>query len=79
MQYAVIIEGGGKGYSAYSPDIPGCGAAAASEDEVRRLIREALEFHLEGLALSGYPIPQPTSSCEMMDITLPRAQPAAAE
>lgn len=61
MQYAVIIEKGPTSYGAYVPDLPGCVAVAKTEEEVTTLIREAIEFHLEGMRENGEPIPQPTS------------------
>ena len=45
----LIIEPTPTGYSAYSPDVPGCIAAGATRGEVERNLREAIEFHLEGL------------------------------
>jgi predicted RNase H-like HicB family nuclease len=61
MQYAIVIEKGETSYGAYVPDLPGCVAVAETEDEVRQLIREAIEFHIEGLRLGGFPVPEPTS------------------
>jgi predicted RNase H-like HicB family nuclease len=58
MQYAVVVEKTGNGYSAYVPDLPGCVAAARTRAETERLIREAIQFHLEGLRENGDPIPQ---------------------
>ena len=55
--YTVIIEKGPHSYGAYVPDLPGCVAAAATKDEVVRLIREAIEFHLEGLRLRHHRAP----------------------
>lgn len=49
MQYDVVIEQEGGSFSAYVPDLPGCIAVAETEEEVRKMIREAIEFHLEGL------------------------------
>jgi predicted RNase H-like HicB family nuclease len=49
MQYAIVIEGSSNGFGAYVPDLPGCVAVAETEEEVRELIREAIEFHLDGL------------------------------
>jgi len=60
--YAVIIEGGGDSYSAYVPDLPGCVAAGKSVAEVEKLIREAIEFHIEGLRENGDPVPPPTAA-----------------
>ncbi|MBI3666901.1 MAG: type II toxin-antitoxin system HicB family antitoxin [Acidobacteria bacterium] len=67
MKYAVIIEKGETGCSAYVPDLPGCVAAARTEQEVRHLIREAIQFHIEGLELHGEPVPEATSLCEYVD------------
>ena len=67
MKYAVIIEKGPTSYGAYVPDLPGCVAVGDSEDEVLRLIRDGIQFHLEGMREEGLPIPQPTSHCEYVD------------
>ena len=72
MKYAVIIERSETGFGAYAPDLPGCVAVAETEDEVRELIREAVEFHLDGLKEDGQPIPQPAVRIEYIDV-----QPAA--
>lgn len=69
MQYAVFIEKGPTSYGAYVPDLPGCVAVAETEDEVKHLIREAIEFHLEGLREDGQPIPEPTSRIAYIDVT----------
>ena len=67
-RYAVIIEGGGQGYSAYLPELPGCIAAGDTVEEVRQLIREAVELHLNGMREDGNPIPEPASLCEYVDV-----------
>lgn len=59
MQYAIVIEPSPTGFGAYVPDLPGCVAVAESEEEVRELIREAVEFHLEGLREEGASVPVP--------------------
>jgi len=69
MRYIVIIEKGPKSWGAYVPDLPGCAAAGESRDEAVRLIKEAIEFHLEGLKAEGMPIPAPSSEIEYIDIT----------
>jgi predicted RNase H-like HicB family nuclease len=38
-------------------------AAGKSEAEVTKLIRAAIEMHVEGLREDGLPIPHPTSRC----------------
>jgi len=71
MKYAVIIEHAGSNYSAYSPDVPGCIAAAKTVEETLRLFKEAMEFHFESLIQYGEPIPQPTTACEYVEPQIP--------
>jgi predicted RNase H-like HicB family nuclease len=68
-RYTVLFEQTSTGYSAHVPDLPGCIAAGETLDETRRLIREAIEFHLEGMRLHGEPIPQPTTRGEEVEIS----------
>lgn len=67
MRYAVIIEEGETSYGAYVPDLPGCVAVGDSFEEVRELIGEAIQFHLEGLREDGIPPPQPRSTLEYVE------------
>jgi len=69
MEYVVILEEGPKSWGAYVPDLPGCVAAGETKAEALKLIREAIEFHLEGLKEDGDPIPQPHSSIETVQIS----------
>jgi len=56
-QYLILIEGGPPtNYSAWSPDLPGCAATGATIEECEAEMKEAIAFHLEGLAEDG-PIP----------------------
>ncbi|WP_333158391.1 type II toxin-antitoxin system HicB family antitoxin [Microcoleus sp. AT3-A2] len=64
MRYAIVIEKTPHNYSAYAPDLPGCAATGATLAEVQQQIKEAIEFHLEGLRKDGLLIPQPTTLCE---------------
>ena len=68
MRYMVIIEKGPDSWGAYVPDLPGCVAAGESREEVVKLIREAVEFHLEGLREEGERIPKPSSEIEYVDV-----------
>ena len=68
MQYLVVIEKGDSSLGAYVPDLPGCIAAAETEDEVRVLIREAIELHIEGLREDGGPVPLPSSSGTLVEV-----------
>lgn len=58
--YVAVLEQGPRNWSAYVPDLPGCVAAGRTREETEHLIREAIEFHLEGLMLDGVPLPEPT-------------------
>ena len=68
MQYMVIVEKGASSWGAYVPDLPGCSAAGETRDEVLRLIREAIEFHVEGLREQGESVPEPHSFSELVEI-----------
>jgi predicted RNase H-like HicB family nuclease len=67
-RYAVVVEDAGTNLAAYVPDLPGCVATGESEEEVGRLIREAIELHLEGLEEDGLPIPEPSSRVEYVEV-----------
>ena len=67
MKYAVMIERGPTSYGATVPDLPGCVAMAETLEEVETLIREAIDFHIEGLLQDGQPIPPPTTMCEYVE------------
>jgi predicted RNase H-like HicB family nuclease len=56
MRYLIVIEKTGTGYSAYSPDLDGCVATGATREQVERAMRDAIEFHLDGLR-QGLPSP----------------------
>lgn len=68
MKYSVVIEKAENNYSAYVPDLPGCITTGKTIEETRRLIPEAIDFHIEGLRLNGYPVPEPSSECEYVDV-----------
>lgn len=68
MQYLVIFEETETGYSAYSPGLPGCISTGATRDDVERNMREAIEFHVEGLKFEGLEIPQPTAFSTYIEV-----------
>ena len=68
MRYAIVIEKADRNFSAYVPDLPGCVATGATVEEAEAQIREAIEFHLEGLRQDGRPIPAPSSRVEYVDV-----------
>jgi predicted RNase H-like HicB family nuclease len=69
MRYAVLIEKSTTGYSAHLPDLPGCVAAAKTLEEVQKLIREAVEMHIESMQEHGEPIPEPTTLVDSITVT----------
>jgi predicted RNase H-like HicB family nuclease len=67
MRYAVVMEKGPRSYGAYVPALPGCVAVGDSAEDVRRLIAEAIQAHLEGMREDGEPIPEPSSLAEYVE------------
>ena len=68
MQYTVIYERGETSIGAYVPDLPGCVAVGETKAEAQQLIREAIEFHLEGMREEGLTIPEPASISELVEV-----------
>ena len=67
-EYLVVYEHEGNSWSACVPDLPGCVAAGDSREEVARLIKEAIEFHIEGMRQEGLPVPEPHSQAESIRV-----------
>jgi predicted RNase H-like HicB family nuclease len=68
-QYAIVIEGGGStNYSAYAPDLPGVVATGDTLEEVEAAMREAIEFHIEGLRQAGESVPPATSHVAVVTV-----------
>lgn len=70
MRYAVVIEDAGPNFSAYVPDLPGCVSTGATVAEVERNIREAIEFHLDGMREDGETIPEPSSKVNYVEVAV---------
>jgi len=70
MKYLVIYEKTQIGWSAYVPDLPGLGVAGSTIEETKKLIREAIDFHLEGMKRHGDPIPEPSAITEYVSVGL---------
>ena len=68
MRYAIVIEKADGNFSAYVPDLPGCVATGQSLEETETSIREAIEFHLDGMREDGLPIPTPSSRVEYIEV-----------
>lgn len=67
-RYLIVIEPTDTGFSAYSPDLPGCIATGASEGEVSEAMREAIAFHIDGLQEDGLPVPPGGASAAYVEI-----------
>jgi len=68
MRYAIVIENAGGNFSGYVPDLPGCVATGATIPETEQALREAIEFHIEGMRKDGDPIPPPSSHVEYIEV-----------
>ncbi len=68
MKYLIVIEPTETGFSAYSPDLPGCISTGATVEETEVNMREAIAFHLAGLRKEGFEIPQPASRSRYVEV-----------
>jgi predicted RNase H-like HicB family nuclease len=69
MNYVVVYEKSATGWSAYVPDLPGVVTTGRTKEKAKELIREAIEFHLEGLREDKLPIPEPAASAEVVTVS----------
>ena len=67
-RYPVVIEATNTGFSAYSPDVPGCAAAGDTEEETRQNFQDALGAHFEAMREIGAPIPEPHTSVDYVEV-----------
>ena len=68
MQYTIVIEETPRSFSAYAPDLPGCVATGATQDEVVREMRSAIAFHIESLREHREPVPDPRCTATVVDV-----------
>lgn len=68
MKYAIVIEKAETNFSAYVPDLPGCIATGDSIEAVEQQIREAIQFHIEGMREDGVEIPKPSSRVDYVHV-----------
>ena len=69
-RYLILIEPSASGFSAYSPDLPGCVATGTTRAEVEQNMRDAVEFHLDGLHESGEPVPPPSTFAAYVEVAV---------
>jgi len=67
-RYLVVIEATPTGFSAYSPDLPGCVASGVSRDEVEQAMQDAVSFHVDGLRADGQPAPPARSVATYVEV-----------
>jgi len=70
VNYVVVYEKSDTGWAAYVPDLPGVVTTGRTKEQVRVLIQEAIEFHLDGMKEDRLPIPEPSAEAELISITL---------
>jgi predicted RNase H-like HicB family nuclease len=70
FKYPVIIEKANNNYSAYSPDLPGCAATGRTVEETLKHMKEAIQFHIEGLQQEGIEIPKPSAQITYIEISI---------
>jgi predicted RNase H-like HicB family nuclease len=68
MRYLVVVEESASGFSAYSPDVPGCIAIGNSRGDVERRIAQAIAFHIEGMRTEGLSVPEPHSFSAYVEV-----------
>ena len=68
MKYTVIYEKGPTSWGAYVPDLPGVISVGCSREEIEHLIKEAIEFHLDGMREEGLAIPLPSSYAGVIEV-----------
>ena len=71
-EYRVVVEQAPSNLCAFVPDLPGCVSVGDNLDEMRRMIKEAIEFHIEAMVEDGDPLPPQTSLVEMVEVDIPQ-------
>lgn len=68
MKYLIVIEKTETGFSAYSPDLPGCVSTGTTLEDTEKNMKDAIEFHIEGLRSEGYPVPVPATRSAYVEV-----------
>jgi predicted RNase H-like HicB family nuclease len=69
MKYLIILEKTKTGFSAFSPDLPGCVATGSTRKQAEKNMKEAVAFHLEGMHQEGLEVPQPRSFSTYLEVS----------
>jgi predicted RNase H-like HicB family nuclease len=67
-KYLIIVEETSTGYSGYCPDLTGCVATGRTLEDLKEKMREAIEFHLDGMRLEGIPVPEPQTYSTYIEV-----------
>ncbi len=68
MRYLVVVERGDTSWGVHVPDLPGCVAVGNTRNEAMRLIKEAIDLHIESLHENDEPVPEPSSESELVEV-----------
>ncbi len=68
MRYLAVLEQSKTGYSAYSPDLPGCVSTGSTVEETQANMKEAIQFHIEGLKAEKLPVPEPSTRSAYIEV-----------
>ena len=68
MKYLIILEKTKTGFSAFSPDLPGCVATGSARKQAEKNMKDAIAFHLEGMQQEGLEAPQPHSFSTYLEV-----------
>ena len=70
MEYLIIVEKSNNGWGAYAPDLPGCVAVEDTKEKTIELMKEAIEFHIEGLKKDGDELPAATTTAIKFEVAI---------
>ena len=68
-RYAIVVERAESNYAGYVPDLPGCVATGPTVEATERLLREAIQIHVQGFREDGLPLPEPSSVVDYLEIS----------
>ena len=68
MKFLIVVEKAKTGYSAYSPDLPGCVATGPTRQRAVSRMRSAIRLHLAGLRAQGRRPPVPKAFSTYVEI-----------
>lgn len=69
-RYTIVVEKGANSYGAFVPDLPGCVAVAKTRPAVTRLIREAIQLHVEDLRERGEHVPRAQATADEAEVAV---------